>query len=190
MKFYKTILAAMAFALSSSVVAGTISYESFDNSWTFSGFEKSGLGTWVNTGNGGIEGSGGTVFGGGSASINTFSGGQWVRRGTALADYYFPVTEAITVQNVTWSNTIAAQLTDLGDGILFFGAQGTHSWADAPVDGTILNGTFSYADGSVNGNVIYEFNPSISPVPVPAAVWLFGTALIGFVGMSRRRKVA
>jgi hypothetical protein len=30
----------------------------------------------------------------------------------------------------------------------------------------------------------------ISPVPVPAAVWLFGTALIGFVGMSRRRKVA
>jgi hypothetical protein len=30
----------------------------------------------------------------------------------------------------------------------------------------------------------------VSPVPVPAAVWLFGTALIGFVGMSRRRKVA
>ena len=31
---------------------------------------------------------------------------------------------------------------------------------------------------------------SPSAVPVPAAVWLFGTALIGFVGMSRRRKVA
>jgi hypothetical protein len=28
-----------------------------------------------------------------------------------------------------------------------------------------------------------------SPVPVPAAVWLFGTALIGFIGMSRRTKV-
>ena len=27
-------------------------------------------------------------------------------------------------------------------------------------------------------------------VPVPAAVWLFGTALVGFIGMSRRRKVA
>ena len=27
-------------------------------------------------------------------------------------------------------------------------------------------------------------------VPVPAAVWLFGTALIGFIGVSRRRKVA
>lgn len=31
---------------------------------------------------------------------------------------------------------------------------------------------------------------SPSAVPVPAAVWLFGTALIGFVGLSRRRKVA
>jgi hypothetical protein len=31
---------------------------------------------------------------------------------------------------------------------------------------------------------------AVSAVPVPAAIWLFGTALIGFVGMSRRRKVA
>ena len=30
----------------------------------------------------------------------------------------------------------------------------------------------------------------LSPIPIPAAFWLFGTALIGFVGVSRRRKVA
>ena len=29
--------------------------------------------------------------------------------------------------------------------------------------------------------------PSLSPVPVPAAAWLFGTALIGLVGFGRRR---
>jgi hypothetical protein len=34
------------------------------------------------------------------------------------------------------------------------------------------------------------FTANISPVPVPAAIWLFGSALIGFVGFSRRRKVA
>jgi hypothetical protein len=28
-----------------------------------------------------------------------------------------------------------------------------------------------------------------SPVPVPAAVWLFGTAMIGFIGLSKRKKV-
>ena len=27
------------------------------------------------------------------------------------------------------------------------------------------------------------------PVPIPAAFWMFGTALIGFVAMSRRTKV-
>jgi hypothetical protein len=32
--------------------------------------------------------------------------------------------------------------------------------------------------------------PDIPAVPVPAAFWLFGTALIGFVGISRRRKVS
>jgi hypothetical protein len=31
---------------------------------------------------------------------------------------------------------------------------------------------------------------SVSPVPVPAAVWLFGTALIGLIGFGKRRKIA
>lgn len=30
----------------------------------------------------------------------------------------------------------------------------------------------------------------LSAIPIPAAAWLFGTALIGLVGLSRRRKVA
>lgn len=38
--------------------------------------------------------------------------------------------------------------------------------------------------------VLTAFSPGAPAVPVPAAIWLFGTALIGFVGMSRRRKVA
>jgi len=29
---------------------------------------------------------------------------------------------------------------------------------------------------------------TVSAVPVPAAVWLFGSALIGLVGFSKRRK--
>ena len=42
----------------------------------------------------------------------------------------------------------------------------------------------SFADGGSE-----SFVTSMSPVPVPAAIWLFGTALIGFVGMSRKTKV-
>ena len=30
---------------------------------------------------------------------------------------------------------------------------------------------------------------TVSPVPLPSAVWLFGSALVGFIGMSRRTRV-
>jgi hypothetical protein len=52
-------------------------------------------------------------------------------------------------------------------------------------------GTLTVALGTNTNNYSHwtEYGP-VSAVPVPAAVWLFGTALIGFVGVSRRRKVA
>lgn len=34
-----------------------------------------------------------------------------------------------------------------------------------------------------------KFSTSLSPVPIPAAGWLFGSALLGFVGFARRRSV-
>ena len=43
---------------------------------------------------------------------------------------------------------------------------------------------------NADADLTFSTYVDVSPVPVPAAVWLFGTALIGFVGMSRRRKVA
>lgn len=45
---------------------------------------------------------------------------------------------------------------------------------------------FSRWNSGVDG---YALNVTTSPVPVPGAVWLFGTALAGFLGM-RRRKTA
>ena len=45
--------------------------------------------------------------------------------------------------------------------------------------------------GRWNANVAgYELKISSSPVPVPGAVWLFGSALAGFVGLSRRKLAA
>lgn len=42
--------------------------------------------------------------------------------------------------------------------------------------------TSGAADGFAIDNVVY------SPVPLPAAAWLFGSGLLGLVGMSRRKK--
>ena len=39
--------------------------------------------------------------------------------------------------------------------------------------------------GNVSGEI---FGVDLAPVPVPAAVWLFGSGLIGLAGMARRKK--
>jgi hypothetical protein len=39
------------------------------------------------------------------------------------------------------------------------------------------------------GKYYIEYEPAaVAAVPVPAAVWLFGSGLIGLIGMARRRK--
>ena len=40
----------------------------------------------------------------------------------------------------------------------------------------------------VSGTVSVDLMGTVSAVPVPAAVWLFGSGLIGLIGFSRRRK--
>ena len=35
---------------------------------------------------------------------------------------------------------------------------------------------------------MYGNDPVVSAVPVPAAVWLFGSGLIGLIGIARRKK--
>ena len=42
-------------------------------------------------------------------------------------------------------------------------------------------------DGQGGGD--FRLDITVSAVPVPAAVWLFGSALLGFVGMSRRTSI-
>jgi hypothetical protein len=37
-------------------------------------------------------------------------------------------------------------------------------------------------------NDVIEGEVAVSPVPVPAALWLFGSAMLGFLGVSRRKK--
>ena len=42
---------------------------------------------------------------------------------------------------------------------------------------------------ATNGTLTYAAPTEVSAVPVPAAVWLFGSGLMGLVGISRRKKV-
>jgi hypothetical protein len=52
----------------------------------------------------------------------------------------------------------------------------------------VTTGTWATLDGKGLSHLTF-YDSAPSPVPVPAAFWLFGTALIGFIGVSRRTKV-
>ncbi len=64
------------------------------------------------------------------------------------------------------------------------------------VDGTFYQGNSSFFGGVVNTDLAawrldadgtLTYNVPVSAVPVPAAVWLFGSGLLGLVGVARRK---
>ena len=109
----------------------------------------------------------GTVTGGIGLSVNSLdaASGTWSVNAGALSTF------ARVVLILKAGPTFSAYLYEPGSNV---GDSG--SWATSALDGKDLSHFSIYTSG-------------ISAVPVPAAVWLFGTALIGFIGFSRRTKV-
>ena len=48
--------------------------------------------------------------------------------------------------------------------------------------------TYDTTSGNFSGGRVWADWDMVSPVPVPAAVWLFGSGLIGLAGIARRNK--
>ena len=70
------------------------------------------------------------------------------------------------------------EFLDFGDGLLFMSIT-VAGFDILGIDSDNLFGSLTYAeDGGADGP---------NPVPVPAAVWLFGSALLGLVGFNRRK---
>lgn len=49
-----------------------------------------------------------------------------------------------------------------------------------------LGGFFDFVNAPIT--MTYENGVATNPVPVPAAIWLFGSGLLGLVGIARRKK--
>lgn len=119
--------------------------------------------------------------------------------GFSTADIFTPSHSWYDVGTVGLGKDVDANWMDIYDpaligydlstsiGPVFATAYGFSQFTDVSTSLGTLNFTDSVLEGSFQA--IVGDVPDIPEVPVPAAVWLFGTALLGFVGMSRRRKV-
>jgi len=72
-------------------------------------------------------------------------------------------------------------------GTLTFDVVGEGTTLVSMIDDPVFGGWSQ--PGTVPITVIYE-GATVTAVPVPAAVWLFGSGLLGLVGISRRKKAA
>jgi hypothetical protein len=92
------------------------------------------------------------------------------------------------------STTFAQKALVSNDSTNLPGTWDTYS-IDLLIDGTlvgdILQFGFSATSTNYQGSAVFYDNLNFAPVttvPVPAAVWLFGSGLLGLVGVARRRK--
>jgi hypothetical protein len=91
-----------------------------------------------------------------------------------LTDFEFPVPMIATGMSVTTATDSLGSLL----------APGSFNFDATP--GDYFVSFFGFAD--LSAPQLGQYGIEISQVPVPAAVWLFGSGLIGLVGVARRRK--
>lgn len=145
----------------------------------------------------GVSGS----IGGGTwsvASPTPFFGFVWTAHsGTTFGPgtYTFPTVQGGTYTNITvgagqvgghilfnWNTT-----TDI-DVLQVWNVDGAGNYTSQDIDGNGIMGA-AMIDGAFPGfSANFEFNAPA--VPVPAAAWLFGSGLLGLVGVARRKKAA
>lgn len=121
--------------------------------------------------------------------------------GTIAGDYD-DVTNSLNY-SITWMD-LTSSVTNMHFHNAPVGASGgvdlaiPGPWSSPQVDSAILSAsqetnllsgdwyvnvhTVDFLGGEIRGQVI------VNPVPIPAAVWLFGSGLLGLIGIARRKK--
>jgi len=128
--------------------------------------------------------SGGTLYGEGTYTVSTVDPAPGVSGG----DYTFTVGAGQLGANIdfAWGGTTGIDVVMVWD--VIDNGDGTTSYISTDWDNNGVLGA-GMIDGPFGG-FSANFDMTTSEVPVPAAVWLFGSGLIGLAGIARRRKAA
>ena len=90
-----------------------------------------------------------------------------------LTDFKFPVPMVATGMSVTTATNLLGSML----------APGSFNFDATP--GKYFVSFFGFADPSAPQ--LGQYGIDISQVPIPPAVWLFGSGLLGFIGIARRK---
>ncbi len=106
---FKSILAGFALALMVASVsnAASVDYDDPTNTWTFSGFQNTGVGYFASTGIG-LGGNGPTTRVGNGASMawnNSRGGWVYYNNTSEFTDYWHDTSFSYTITGAKWSNT-------------------------------------------------------------------------------------
>lgn len=128
----------------------------------------------------------------GQPNVNDIAIGAPVYTATSATTFeiFFPVMEA------QWAGTIFGLGADGQAGVTFNGTtDGTNfsMWAEHLITPSEDYGAAGFGGWTAEWYYVGTLTDFVAPpsqVPVPAAVWLFGSGLLGLVGVARRKKVA
>jgi hypothetical protein len=90
---------------------------------------------------------------------------------------YWLVASATAADNISW-----AYIEDLSE-------TGLPGWTIGDQTlGSYPTGSWTNLETFVNDELPVQFSVDVTPVPLPAAAWLFGSALLGGVGLGYRNR--
>lgn len=116
--------------------------------------------------------------------------------GAGCADALVGCSSTSTLlKGATYGNTLGypglstSQSLDASLEMMYLAAVGTNAQTAASVD--FYDNAYGRAVWSLssNGQLTYTVGAEVAAVPVPAALWLFGSGLLGLVGIGRRKSV-
>lgn len=119
-----------------------------------------------------------SVLSGGSGTVG-FASGSGNTLSVAAGSYTFTET------NDALYSSSGAYLTLASGALSDFNYQAI-SGTNGAVDNFDSSATFFWSDIYLSGT--WNTAVQMTPVPIPAALWLFGSGLLGLVGLARRKK--
>jgi len=133
--------------------------------------------------------SGGTLFTAGTYTVDVNGDGSDAPPGMNLVTFTVGTGQMGGNINFAWGPSSGIDVFNVWD--VTDNGDNTSTWTSTDIDSNGILG-LGMVDGPFQG-FSANFNfvaPNAAVIPVPAAVWLLGSGLIGLVGVARRKKAA